>query len=515
MTQVLGDRRSGLVGCHVDGGPANGGLGLRSPAHHADAAARLIHLFDQRGAPTPAADAVARAYIDAQAYQLHTYWTASKVARGEPAGPEASCNEIFRSGDRRGHSRDRPGTPGIRRRTARSRVSRRMAGRLPHGAGRAHRRSDERRCSATSWPNACSASGTVDRGLLVQRRPTRAASERAPGRWAASSRSPLCARTARPRRHNDRLMAAGRWAALAALGAPGMLVPEPDDGLGLSDVDLVGVFEEAGWSALPEPLLETAGLAAPLLAALLPAPAAADALRALLKGNAPLAVGGIDIGPAGPSSPTTVSADGMLRTPRVVGARDAAIFLLAVRDPDSGWQLHAVPSGACTTHATPALDPTRDLAVVHWPLSAETLLAYGVAAEASVGLHGRSRRSRLCRALERAGRSDDHVGRRRRQGASPVRRSRRELRGREAPPGRRQGQARIVTPGDVSRRLGSRRPHSRRCPMTRRWPKPWRRMSPTMAARVALQVYGALGSTWQCDLHFFVQTGMGALQGLG
>jgi alkylation response protein AidB-like acyl-CoA dehydrogenase len=40
---------------------------------------------------------VARAYIDAQACQLHTYWTASKVARGQPVGPEASCNEIFRS----------------------------------------------------------------------------------------------------------------------------------------------------------------------------------------------------------------------------------------------------------------------------------------------------------------------------------------------------------------------------------------------------------------------------------
>jgi alkylation response protein AidB-like acyl-CoA dehydrogenase len=182
------------------------------------------------------------------------------------------------------------------------------------------------------------------------------------------------------------IMAASRWAELAALGVPGMLVPEPDDGLGLNDVDLVGIFEEAGWSALPEPLLETAGMAAPLLAALLPAPAAAVALQTLLKGTAPLAVGGIDIGPAGPSSPTTVSADGMLRTPRVVGARDAAVFLLACRDPDSGWQVHAVPSEACTTHATPAFDPARDLAVVHWPLSADTLLAYGVAAEASVGL---------------------------------------------------------------------------------------------------------------------------------
>jgi alkylation response protein AidB-like acyl-CoA dehydrogenase len=92
-----------------------------------------------------------------------------------------------------------------------------------------------------------------------------------------------------------------RWSMLSALGAPGLLVPESAGGLGLSDVDLVGVLEEAGWAALPEPLLETAALAAPMLATLLPAPSAAAALAALLTEDAPLAVGGIDVGVAGPS----------------------------------------------------------------------------------------------------------------------------------------------------------------------------------------------------------------------
>jgi len=181
-------------------------------------------------------------------------------------------------------------------------------------------------------------------------------------------------------------LAHDRWNAFAALGAPGLLVPESADGLGLNDVDLVGVLEEAGWAALPEPLLETAGLAAPMLAALLPAASAATALGALLTGNAPVAVGGIDIGVAGPSSPTTVAADGMLRTERVVGARDAAVYLMACRDPDSGWQLHAVPAAVCAVHTTPTLDAARDLSTVHWPLSSDTLLAYGVAAEASISL---------------------------------------------------------------------------------------------------------------------------------
>ncbi len=180
--------------------------------------------------------------------------------------------------------------------------------------------------------------------------------------------------------------ARARWQVLAQLGAPALLVPEAAGGLGLDDTDLVGILEEAGWAALPEPLLETAGLAAPMLAALLPAASAATALGALLTGNAPVAVGGIDIGVAGPSSPTTVAADGMLRTERVVGARDAAVYLMACRDPDSGWQLHAVPAAVCAVHTTPTLDAARDLSTVHWPLSSDTLLAYGVAAEASISL---------------------------------------------------------------------------------------------------------------------------------
>jgi alkylation response protein AidB-like acyl-CoA dehydrogenase len=38
---------------------------------------------------------VAQAHIDAEAYRLHTYWTASRVARGHAVGAEASANKIF------------------------------------------------------------------------------------------------------------------------------------------------------------------------------------------------------------------------------------------------------------------------------------------------------------------------------------------------------------------------------------------------------------------------------------
>jgi alkylation response protein AidB-like acyl-CoA dehydrogenase len=92
--QVLGDEDAGCSVAMSTAGSERG-LSLRSPARYTKAAARLIDLFDQRGAPPMAADAVARAYMDAEAYRLHTYWTASQVARGHAVGPEASCNKIF------------------------------------------------------------------------------------------------------------------------------------------------------------------------------------------------------------------------------------------------------------------------------------------------------------------------------------------------------------------------------------------------------------------------------------
>ena len=71
------------------------GLSLRSPARYTEAADRLFELYASRGGPSASADAVAQAHMDAEAYKLHTYWTASRVARGHAVGPEASCNKIF------------------------------------------------------------------------------------------------------------------------------------------------------------------------------------------------------------------------------------------------------------------------------------------------------------------------------------------------------------------------------------------------------------------------------------
>jgi alkylation response protein AidB-like acyl-CoA dehydrogenase len=287
-----------------------------------------------------------------------------------------------------------------------------------------------------------------------------------------------------------------RWRALAALGLPGLLVPTERGGLGLSSVDLVGIFEEAGWSALPEPLLESAGVAAPMLAALSPAPPAVDALRHLVAGEAPLALGGVDVGAAGPTSPTTVSADGMLRTPRVSGARDAEVYILACRDPDSGWQLHAVPARACRVRPTATLDPTRDLSTVHWPLSAETLLAFGIAAEASVGLM--VDRAAAGSAAFLVGLGDrvvalaaDHA-KERGLGAT-----RHQL----AAAGVRLELARPTT-YRAAWSLATAQPTASHDASLA---KAMASDAAELAAHVALQVYGAIGLTVQCDLHVFLR----------
>jgi alkylation response protein AidB-like acyl-CoA dehydrogenase len=299
-------------------------------------------------------------------------------------------------------------------------------------------------------------------------------------------------------------LARARWDVLAELGAPALLVPELSGGLGLSDVDLVGVLEEAGWAALPEPLLETAALAAPVLATLLPAAPADAALAALVGRQATVAIGGLDVRAGGPSSPTTVSADGMLRTPRVLGAAQADVLLLACCDADSGWQVHAVPAPLCTVQRTPTLDTTRDLATVHWPLSADTLLAYGVAADALVQLV--ADRAAAGTAAQLIGLADRMITM-----AADYARERQQF-GR--PIGSFQAVKHLLA--DARVQLEFARPATYRAAWSLATAQPSVSHDASMAkamaadaadraARAALQVHGAIGYTWECDLHFFMK----------
>jgi len=73
------------------------GLMLRSPARFQMAAQRLVHLWRRcADAADPAlVGAVTQAWMDAEAYALNTYRTASRLMAGGAIGVEASLNKIF------------------------------------------------------------------------------------------------------------------------------------------------------------------------------------------------------------------------------------------------------------------------------------------------------------------------------------------------------------------------------------------------------------------------------------
>ncbi len=84
--------------------------------------------------------------------------------------------------------------------------------------------------------------------------------------------------------------AAERWQRLGELGLFGVRAPAASGGLALADADFVLLAEEAGRAALPEPLCEQAAVAVPALAELADVPAAAALLPRAASGEARIAV---------------------------------------------------------------------------------------------------------------------------------------------------------------------------------------------------------------------------------
>jgi alkylation response protein AidB-like acyl-CoA dehydrogenase len=139
------------------------------------------------------------------------------------------------------------------------------------------------------------------------------------------------------------------WAQLAEVGFLGAAVPERFGGLGLGDLEVAVLLEEAGRVALPVPLAETA------LAALTLAERGSDAQR---ERWLPAIASGAAV--------ATVALPGH---PLVACAADADLLLVAA--PDG---LHAVEHGRCTIVAQPAFDRSRRLATVAADTGPDTLL---------------------------------------------------------------------------------------------------------------------------------------------
>ena len=204
------------------------GLSLRSPARYTEAAGRLVDLLRRRrgrtGRRTGRADDVARAYVDAEAYRLHTYWTASRVVDGQAIGPEASCNKIFWSEtDLAIHAAalsllgpeaellERPDVEG-------GRPGPGLARRLPLRPGRTDLRRDQRdpaQRGGRAPARAAAGLRPPGRALRLHRAAARAARRGASGpRARVHGRRPARRRRVRPGARR-RAPAAERWSVLA------------------------------------------------------------------------------------------------------------------------------------------------------------------------------------------------------------------------------------------------------------------------------------------------------------
>ena len=274
-----------------------------------------------------------------------------------------------------------------------------------------------------------------------------------------------------------------RWTALAAMGVVGLTVPEAYGGLGFGLLDLVLLLEEAGRSGLPEPLLETTALGVPLLMAA--ADAAADERRdrwlaAVAAGEAVIAVG----------------------TEAMTAVPAAAAADLLILEGDG--ELHAVPAASTVRRPRSSVDGGRRLAEVAWEPTAATRLATGEeAADLVRSLRDRGAMATGAVLLGVADRSItmtaayavDRV-----QFGAPIgsfqavkhHLANALIRARVRPAGRLPGLLVARPEGPDAGRHAS-------------MAKALAADAATGAARVALQVHGAIGYTWEHDIHLWMK----------
>lgn len=295
-----------------------------------------------------------------------------------------------------------------------------------------------------------------------------------------------------------------RWRALAELGVVGLTAPGEAGGLGLGLCDLAPLLEEAGSAALPEPLAEAAALVTPLLADIVPG--ALGAASGTGEGALPLAsavaTGAIRVAVA--PSP----ADGAPGHPAVCDlvphASAADLVVAAVPEPGgAGVEVHAVPAQG---HVEPvaSLDPTRRLGRVTWePADADVLLDGDAGRAAWEAL---AQRAAVATAAQLVGLADRLVG----MGAAYAL-DRRQF-GR--PIGSFQAVKHLLADARVALEFARPTVYAAAWALDRSMPEAGLAASvaksaagdaAATAARTALQVHGAIGYTWECDLHLYLK----------
>jgi len=267
------------------------------------------------------------------------------------------------------------------------------------------------------------------------------------------------------------------WHQLVQSGVVGLVAPENLGGLGLSEVDLAPLMEEAGRVALPEPLLENAAVALPLLNDV----GGCEAwIEAVVSGEKILSVG--------------------LTNQRFVTDAHLADALILERD----GQLTLMPTTAVSLSARRSIDHCRRLFSVDWDGNGGTVLATG---EKAQQLSDRAfDRGALMSAAMLVG-----IGQKliemavdyasvRHQFGQPIG-SFQAIKHRLADSLIKVRYARPL----VWRAACALRQHDEQSGLYVSMAKSKASVAADFAARSALQVYGAIGYTLECDLHLWMK----------
>ena len=273
---------------------------------------------------------------------------------------------------------------------------------------------------------------------------------------------------------------AARWSTIVEMELPGLLAPEDKGGLGLGPVDFVGIAEAAGYVALPEPLVDLAGVAVPLLAGL-----ADDRgwLARVLEG-AIVAVG----------HPVN----------RFVADADSADALLLA----DGDAVHLVERPAVRLTRQESFDPFRRLFTIDWTPTPDTLVAADWGATAERGALFAA--AQLIGLAQRAIDLSTAYAKDRTQFGKPI--------------GSYQAVKHLIATAQVKVEFARPVVHAAAAELPLGTLAARARIAHAkfvageaadLATRTAVQVHGAMGITWEVDLHFFLKRARALRQAWG
>lgn len=273
---------------------------------------------------------------------------------------------------------------------------------------------------------------------------------------------------------------ANRWEKISEMGLAGALVGEEIGGLGLRPVDFVLVAEACGYACLPEPLVENAGIALPLLASLTQTGTTRFVVERALAGEIIVALG---------HSANPFIADA-----------DTAGALLIERDS----ALYLVPPGDVHLSLQPSIDPFRRLFTAEGGLSEARRVAGND--EAAAELASALDRGALFTAAQLLGIAQRCVdlavayARERQQFGKPIG-TYQAVKHQLAT-----AQVKIEFARPVLYAAAATIDHADRYSRARiSHAKLIASEAADVAARTAIQVHGAMGYSWEVDVHFFLK----------